>query len=48
LKSLQSEDKLAGVVGIFYLDVGPQDYVEEQLSTFWKSAVQLCISGSEL
>ena len=47
LKSLhsaqESEDKLAGVVGIFQLDVSPH---EEQLSALWRSAVELRIRES--
>jgi hypothetical protein len=46
-RAQKSEDKLAGVVEIFHLDSGRYESVQEQLSVFWKSAVQLRVSDSE-
>lgn len=45
-RAQKSEDKLAGVVEIFHLDSGRYESVQEQLSVFWKSAVQLRVSDS--
>jgi hypothetical protein len=50
LKSLyraqKSEDKIAGVVDIFRLDRSPYKSAQEQLSAFWKSAVEVRIGES--
>lgn len=52
LKSLhsaqESDDKLAGVVDIFRLDIGPipHEPTQRQLSAFWKSTVELRIGES--